>query len=405
MTNGAETADADDPRAFILKRARSEVHLLIDYLSASPSSTMTSLAVTNPPAASGLPDHWIEKVCEITWPPTPLDATAQEIGDEADQAALLIKARDYLNSLAEPASGSTIAFTLLVTQEEGAARRRRREGEAGKASSAPSRSSLAEDAYPDLVPRASRFRRHLRLMTLLPIVWLVVTVLISWYLVIGNAALADYSEASAATARVAADTSGLRGPSTAGSRAVAPPAAKAGPTADCTAKAGSGGTVSATSDACADLSASGQRARAEEGLKNWTFGIGDHATASWLAALLGSAVLPVLYGFVGAAAAVVRTLSSRMRSSLLSPRDMQLAVQQLVLGAVIGACVSLFFGGPATDANSSLFGPVALSSSALSFVAGYGVESVFQALEAVIRRIFNIAPPASEQAAAPPGGR
>ncbi|MFL6863133.1 MAG: hypothetical protein ACJ8DZ_09045 [Allosphingosinicella sp.] len=404
MPSESAGSGPEDPKAFILTRARSEVHLLLDYLSACPDNTISSLSLANPPAGSGLPADWIEKVCQITWPPRRGGATEAEIGEEADQAALLLKARDYLNSLAEPASGTTIAFTLLVTQEESGERRRHRREEA--TGPVPSRSSLAADAYPDLVPRARQFRRHLRLMTWVPAAWLIVTVLLSWYLVIGNAALGDYSEAVLATTRVAADTNGFRQEAAASKdplkRAVA---AKTGAGLPCdpaaAAAANPAAPAAAPAGPCPDLSAEGQRNRAERGLRNWTFGLGDHATASWLAALLGSAVLPVLYGFVGAAAAVVRALSSRMRASLLSPRDMQLSVQQLVLGAVIGACISLFVGGPDTDPNSTLFGPVALSASAVSFVAGFGVESVFQALEAVIKRVFNLTPAPTDRVPSP----
>ncbi|HEX8448804.1 MAG TPA: hypothetical protein VF652_04370, partial [Allosphingosinicella sp.] len=41
------------------------------------------------------------------------------------------------------------------------------------------------------------------------------------------------------------------------------------------------------------------------------------------------------------------------------------------------------------------------SSSAISFVAGFGVEAVFQALEALISRIFNIAPAAGAPSVVP----
>jgi hypothetical protein len=128
------------------------------------------------------------------------------------------------------------------------------------------------------------------------------------------------------------------------------------------------------------------------GLTAWVGGLSPEF-AAWWANLLGTAVLPVLYGFLGAIASVVRTWSRKIKSSLLSPRDLQLSLQQLALGALIGACISLFIAAPTADgADSALLGPVALSSAAISFVAGFGVDSVFQALEALISRIFNIAP-------------
>jgi hypothetical protein len=94
---------ADDPRSYVLDRTRSEVHLLLDNLSASPEMTIFALTAANPPRTLGR--DWLEQVCRISWPPDPSDAgTARQ----AEQAALLIKVKDYLNSLAKPASGATI---------------------------------------------------------------------------------------------------------------------------------------------------------------------------------------------------------------------------------------------------------------------------------------------------------
>jgi hypothetical protein len=145
-------------------------------------------------------------------------------------------------------------------------------------------------------------------------------------------------------------------------------------------------------DACFERSLRAARFQAvSKGLDQWAPFIGPD-TAGWWANLLGSGVLPVLYGFLGAIASVVRSLSRKIKASLLSPRDVQLTFQQLALGAVVGACISLFIGAPEGSDETSLLGPVALSSSAVAFVAGFGVDSVFQALEALISRIFNIAP-------------
>lgn len=68
-----------------------------------------------------------------------------------------------------------------------------------------------------------------------------------------------------------------------------------------------------------------------------------------------------------------------------------MSLQQLALGAVVGACIGLFIAAPGADATGEgLLGPVTLSASAISFVAGFGVDAVFQGLEALIGRIFNL---------------
>jgi hypothetical protein len=84
-----------------------------------------------------------------------------------------------------------------------------------------------------------------------------------------------------------------------------------------------------------------------------------------------------------------------MRDSTMMPRDIILAYVQLALGAVIGACVGLFVtsDGNAAPTQGGLLGAVHLSASALCFVAGFGVEGVFQALEALVSRVFNIPGP------------
>jgi hypothetical protein len=120
--------------------------------------------------------------------------------------------------------------------------------------------------------------------------------------------------------------------------------------------------------------------------------------------VLGGAVLPTLYGLLGAGAAVVRTMSARIRESLLSPRHLQLTLVQLTLGAVIGGCIGLFVtpSGAPSSAAPGLLGSVPLSASALCFIAGFGVDGVFQALESLLRRVFNIPDPTAKPAPSHP---
>ena len=190
---------SEDPTAFILSRARSEVHLLLDNISANPDVTIAALTALAPP--KGLPEDWIEQVCEITWPRRDGQSGPEDL---AKQAALLIRTRDYLNGLARPASGATIAFTLMVTQDTDAKARRRRRAESGSFRS-PSRTSLAAEAYPDLVERARSFRDLLKWTVIFSAGILIVTLLISWYLAVGNAALADFQ-----AARIALDEADVR---------------------------------------------------------------------------------------------------------------------------------------------------------------------------------------------------
>lgn len=136
---------------------------------------------------------------------------------------------------------------------------------------------------------------------------------------------------------------------------------------------------------------------ADTQVAHWTFqssesaGAGQSAYALALAGILGTAILPVLYGILGAGAAILRSLSRKMKLSLLAPRDFNLALQQLALGAVTGACIGIFIAQPSSGSadSATVIGPVALSGSALSFLAGFGVDAVFSTLESVIARVFN----------------
>ncbi len=409
---------SENPKVFVLERELNEVHLLLDNISSNPENHLPINATTPPP---GLSPDWLTKVCQIDWPPSPAD-------DKAAEAALLIKAKDYLNTLASPASGATIAFTLLVTQDAG---RLNRTTEMADESS-PSRSSLAAKAYPDLITRALHFRRIIWWLSLFLTLWLVLTCALSWYVAYGNSALNQFSAVQAAfdvAVKKVEDTEvppkpdrWTQGPGRAGAPASAAPIAAAAPVAavvvvpavtlcnnardtlkNPTASAAAYGSVTQL-QACEALEdAHRERDAACVQLTTWLWpwqsGACDERTdyaprATARASIWGNGVLPVFYGILGAGAAIVRSLSRKMKYSLLTPRDLNISLQQLALGAVTGACIGLFVAQPSASGavQGTSLGPVALSGSALSFIAGFGVEAVFTTLEGIITRIFNITP-------------
>jgi hypothetical protein len=459
-----------DPKTFVLGRELSEVHLLLDNISANPTTTVTELAKNRPPLLAE--DDWVEQICRISWPPHGTNA------DQAHQAAILIAAKDYLNRLSYPASGSTIAFTLLVTQEDGGTSADPAPPPPPSGPATPSRSSLARTAYPDLLRKAAGFRRWMVGMSAFLIFALLLTCAISWYVAYGNAALSEMSaaraklteaqkavddaeiaEASAKATEVQRQGAGAAGsqapavPENAGrtttsqTTSVAPPPAT--PYVAYCARGKPPVYTSATQlQTCRALTqARTAIGRAEMRLAGWVCwgcfkdlaefdmptqeelspNLYSPDSAKWVEAaaiakakekerlakrkkaqhddellladaparatayanILATAVLPFLYGLLGAGAAIVRSLSRKIRASLLSPRDLHLSLQQLALGAVIGACIGLFVAAP-SDAGEGLLGPVTLSASALSFVAGFGVEAVFQGIESLITRIFNL---------------
>jgi len=411
--------DTHDPKDFVLNRELSEVHLLLDNLSANPDKTFALLKVDD---SGELDKNWLDEICRIRWPPP--NATLEA----ATQAALLIRAKDRLNVLAKPASGATIAFTLLVTQEDTPSI------VTGKGrADAPTRQSLARDAYPGLVRKASGFRFYMYWLGWFLLAFLLLTCALSWYVAYGNATLAQATALqpalSAAEKRVLDAEAGVgdgAAPKMPG--AVVGTAPAPGTVIGFCDRAqllpplkGPRGDIKSY-ESIAQMQACEGRAKVARQVSSV-----DRLLRGWLGPLasgrlhrstldsgslqetlvyvqsvlniLAASVLPVFYGVLGAAAAVVRALSRKIKDSTLAPRDLWLSSQQLGLGAVMGACIGLFVAQPAAaggDASPGLIGSVALSSSALSFVAGFGVEQVFTALEALMGRIFSVVqgPPA-----------
>lgn len=462
---GGRRRGSRNPQVFVLDRELSEVHLLLDNVSANPTTTLVERLAATPGLEDDLPDDWIEQVCRISWPPEGSD------DDKAEDAALLIKAKDRLNRLSYPASGSTIAFTLLVTQHETEGQswlRRRNGGEGGETDQrSPTRNSLAQTAYPDLVPKAIRFRKAMRTISIALVVALFVTCLLSWYVAYGNSALAELSTSqarfeeaaqrvneaeatqfkqseNAAPTELAADEAvkdaapaegGAEG-ATVAAAATTTATAKFTPYCDGALNPVQSQACAARSEALENLERVKRRlvgwicvvswncladvaayetaappqpgkdgAMSPEDTKRLRDGLlaGERnkelianapSRGAALANIMGTAVLPFLYGLLGAGASIIRSLSRKIRASLLSPRDLHLSFQQLALGAVVGACIGLFIAAPGGE-GEGLLGPVTLSASAISFVAGFGVDSVFEALETLIKRIFNVAQPAT----------
>lgn len=396
-----------------------EVQLLIDFLSGNPTRRLPDEASAE---AAGLPRDWVEQVCQITWPPS------ESAGSQADQEALLVRVKDYLNALATPANGFSVAFTLLVTQEDDSiaakSGRRRKSEEIGhgmkQSALTESRGSLASKAYPDLVSKSRTFRRGMWWIAIGLAIWLGFTCLLSWDIAIGNSNLAQLTAAQAewasAQAKVVdaqsaqlatsgkAETAGLQRQTPLSTPSVTycdepkilPPVVANNIKLPVYSSANQ-------FDLCGRLEKAEEKLRAaQSNVRGWLWFAPDaraeddqaalYATA--LANMLGSGVLPICYGFLGAGAAVLRLLSKRMRNSLLTPRDLSLALQQLALGAVVGACIGLFVAGPTSQGTpqTGLLGPVSLSASALSFIAGFGVDAVFSALEMLIARIFDLSP-------------
>jgi hypothetical protein len=380
---------------FIISSELAEVYLLLDNVSMSANKRLPQATADD--ASDG---DLIEQICQIRWPP------AGQPADRAKQAAQLLHARDRLNAAAAPATGATIAFTLLVAGEGGIGKRNDPSpatslllGGAAQTRPPPSRISLATMAFPNLQGEARQFRRTIPVLVVGLFALFVLTSLLSWDIAVGNSVLAEWTKVKAS---VSQDVGG------APAGAPAPPVSFLAPGQQTAAQ------VLHQQQNARDL------AFASVNLNHWLGpwelvlaapskapgvcpspcppNLSADVNEKWAGALLnvlGGAVLPVFYGMLGAGARVVRTISANIRESLLSPRHLPLAFVQLTLGAVIGGCIGLFVtpSGAPSSAPPGLLGSVPLSASALCFIAGFGVDGVFQALESLISRVFNIADP------------
>lgn len=304
------------------------------------------------------------------------------------------------------------------------------------------RVSLACAAYPELVEKARDFRVFARHLNGLLLSLLLGTCLVSWFVAFGNEALSQHRNAEIGLVKAIAAADALTDatkdpPPATGAQGeasvVVQPAATPTPMAEsertCIPTAAACHARSYAEPASGDLAAFpafcdvAERAFttrtrpqaaachaafvAREGVKNadagiarwlkfwpgeWPPGQTTDFYATSVANNLGTVILPFLYGVLGAGAAAMLAVSRRTRLSLLSPRDRGLIRQQLTLGAITGACIGIFIAGESGSANG-VIGPVGLSASGLSFLAGFGADAVFTTLETAIKRVFNIGQP------------
>ena len=93
--------------------------------------------------------------------------------------------------------------------------------------------------------------------------------------------------------------------------------------------------------------------------------------------VIGSFVLPVLFGTIGAVAFIIRSTSDQIRDSTFSTSSPIRNVMRVALGALAGVVVGLF-----GDLSTQL----SLSPLAIAFLAGYGVEAVFSMFEGLAQK-------------------
>jgi len=443
-----------DEREALIERDLNDVYLLMDHLSGRPDRCISDVTLENP-ADPTKPLDLVEEVCKIRWP------LPEEQAAHAKQATILFKARDRLNQMANPANGATIAYTILVLGGATSGMRGwlatwlpfvRAPDQAR------SRTDLARAAYPNLIHSADAFRRWIVMLQFMLLGGLLVTSLLSWNVASGKLILQRIAALDAEAVDIGRTLNAGEVPVGTVPPAAASPGAPASTmsinlpayerycqrTAQAERPAGQELSELALrrEQTCATARLVMHRRNAADRdldewasywgwLKHWAArfnGVAPdtysevtnlppnvqpevargEAMEQWSADLitvLGNFVLPMLYGFLGATTAVVLSIQNKLRHSCLAPREKRMSQVQLVLGIIVGACIGLFMspsspdGGGAAGAGGGVTtgGSVALSASALSFLAGFGVESVFRMLQNMLQAMFG-----SEAAAAPP---
>lgn len=537
MNDGSATSPRGRPPVeFVLTQKLREVHILLDFISARTEKSLEAVfRDAKPPMRAGPPTDpaeadaldttqlWLERICAIAWTRDQIEAAARASASEAadkntiakmaTDAANVIRAADLLTSAAKPANGASIAFTWMVGGDEEkdgwfrglwtrmrrplarsskASAEKTREHQNGKQISGAAESgttetavkaqtrnlwrrSLAQEAFPGLIDAARCLRWFVVLFPCFLVVWLALTLLLSWHIAAGQAILTRVSaletQKSKAYENIAAsELEDAKRPSkpqkpdqnTPPASPGSPQGADQGTTTPPSASAPTQNNLQTSTQLaepslppsclknvatqvvdpdrlveqvnlrrlCDNLSAvlrtsAIAKATLVEWLKGWQWaipaqcwsgsdpecakkaGYGDDSSAmegqiQWASVLIGilsGAVLPILYGFLGAGAAVLRNILSKMRASVLSPRDLRIAIGELALAVLIAACIGLFINSSGSESGGSAGGitvPNGITPSALSFIAGFGVEAVYATLESLIRRVFNLPDPAQK---------
>jgi hypothetical protein len=100
----------------------------------------------------------------------------------------------------------------------------------------------------------------------------------------------------------------------------------------------------------------------------------QEASSLWVG-VLGSFVLPIVFGAIGAVAFVIRSISEQMRTATFSQNSPIRHLMRVALGALAGVVVGLFNG---------LSNQLSLPPLAIAFLGGYGVEALFSMFDSLI---------------------
>ena len=383
-------------RVAFLNREVTEVYLLLDYLSgradrslrptqeeqarafldqrgvADSSTTPHDAERARIEADLADPTKLVLRTMAIRYP------LKQEDARFAADAAFLLRARDVLNTRAAPATGATIAYTSLVCDR-------------GAHDTGGERvTDFAKRAYPQFEGSARTLARFVDGFLVLLVAVLIAALALSAYAAWGKIMLdtldAVRRDGSVLEQELGKMQSGLLS-------ALQP----GGP---CDPDAVKNPSICARID---DLNT--RYAATIHQLSHWewlrdvtvtgaavTNTFIQKQTEQWATAataVLSNYLMPILYGLLGSIAYVLRRHYDRLAAHLLSPRDLRGYWIRFALGVLIGGCIGLVYStSDAAQAKGILGAAATLSTSAIAFLAGYGVEGVFKTLDALLVQVF-----------------
>lgn len=368
------------------------------------------------------PIEVIRRICALRYPPEP----KQSLSERSDNSALLLCMKDKLNSIANPANGLTIAYTYMFLEETAESKPDRRQTFQSRANQAidrhsaaviakGTRATVAKAAYPGLVQSAKRFRCFHRSVARVGALITAFAAILLWLVVYGVQLTSRFEEDQKSTADVTSqiyaliDKENAPLPADHQSRDSVPTRCKS--------------RIDDQSNAVRLLCNqwSYYQARYEKSINDVST-FANKWPSSWLTlpfptsptlekdkagnfiakqedvqsitlvlSAYASYVLPVLFGLVGTIASFLRDISNRITGSILSPRDETLAIIRIILGAIAGLAVGLFFTPSTVAAQISAgSGVLTLSASGIAFLAGYGADGFFRMIDAMITRIFSL---------------
>jgi tetratricopeptide (TPR) repeat protein len=363
-TNGRlshpETNDIEEE---IFRRDLNEVHLLMDFISSLPGKSLKDLSIPDPkwqpaPNNERRPEmdatQAIAEIAKIRFPP---QGNPQVI---AENAALLLGAKDRLNDLARPARGRTIAYTTMFAGGEGVLwsliyRISNMLRTANRSTTDSSRLDLAQAVIPELIHNVRRFKFIFNILIIAVFGWLAFTALTYWDIALGSAMLQRLDQLEHDKATILQANPALFDCDTAENISGKDASVKA----SCLQLQKIGGEQEKTIEDMARYS----RCR---GVKRFLFlrcWPGSHSVARDTRPTVGSTqefsrtitsvlwvfsvyVVPMMFGILGTMVATIRAMHDKIRDNLLAPRDLVLMLTSLPIGAIAGLAVGFFSALP-----------------------------------------------------------